>query len=132
MKSKAIHDAIIAREKEFMAAYKAGDAAALVALYTKNGSIMPPNMKTAAGAKALAKLFKMFWGEGLTVIKLKTVEVDGSGDHAYEVGTYALSGKDGKVADRGKYIVVWKKERGRWLLHRDIFNSDSPPPAGGQ
>lgn len=128
MKSKAIHDAIVATEKVFMAAYKRGDAPALVALYTKDGEIMPPNMKTVSGAKGLAKLFKSFWDEGLTVIKLKTVEADGAGDYGYEVGTYALSGATGMVADRGKYIVVWKKVGGRWLLHRDIFNSDLPPP----
>ncbi len=131
MNSKAIHDAIIETEKVFMAAYKRADAAAMVALYTKDGSVMPPNMKTASGPKGIANLFKMFWDEGLAVIKLKTVEADGSGDYGYEVGTYTLSGKDRKVADRGKYIVVWKKVGGRWLLHRDIFNSDLPPPTGG-
>ena len=26
----------------------------------------------------------------------------------------------------GKYIVVWKREAGRWKRHRDIFNSDTP------
>lgn len=128
MKSKAIHDAIIAREKVFMATYKRGDAPGMVALYTKDGSIMPPNMKTVSGAKGLAGLFKMFWDAGDTVIKLTTIEADGSGDYGYEVGKYALSGKTGKVTDRGKYIVVWKKVGGRWLLHRDIFNSDLPPP----
>jgi ketosteroid isomerase-like protein len=63
------------------------------------------------------------------VIKLDTVEVEGFGDMAYEVGKYALSGKTGKVSDQGKYIVVWKKVRGQWKLHRDIFNSNVPVPA---
>lgn len=129
MKSKAIHDAILATEKVFMAAYKRQDAKALVALYTKDGQVMPPNTKMVSGAKGLAAMFKSFWDEGLTVIKLTTTEADGSGDYGYEVGKYALSGKTGKVADRGKYIVVWKKVGGRWMLYRDIFNSDLPPPA---
>ena len=129
MKSKAIHDAIVATEKVFMAAYKRGDAPALVALYTKDAEIMPPNTKAVSGAKGLAKLFKSFWDAGDTVIKLTTVEADGSGDYGYEIGKYALSGKTGKVSDKGKYIVVWKKVAGRWMLYRDIFNSDLPPPA---
>ena len=129
MKSKAIHDAILATEKTFMAAYKSGDAKTLVALYTKDAQIMPPNTKTVSGAKNIAAMFKSFWDAGDTVIKLTTVEADGSGDYGYEVGKYALSGKTGKVNDRGKYIVVWKKVGGRWMLYRDIFNSDLPAPA---
>jgi ketosteroid isomerase-like protein len=27
---------------------------------------------------------------------------------------------------KGKYIVLWKKENGKWKLHRDISNSDLP------
>lgn len=129
MKSKAIHDAIVATEKVFMAAYKRGDAKALVGLYTKDAEIMPPNTKAVSGAKGLANLFKSFWDAGDTVIKLTTVEADGAGDYGYEIGKYALSGKSGKVSDKGKYIVVWKKVGGRWMLYRDIFNSDLPPPA---
>jgi len=26
----------------------------------------------------------------------------------------------------GKYLVLWKKENGKWKLHRDISNSDLP------
>ena len=80
MKSKAIHDAILATEKVFMAAYKQHDAKALVALYTKDAKIMPPNTKAVSGAKAMAALFKSFWDAGDTKIKLTTVEADGSVD----------------------------------------------------
>jgi ketosteroid isomerase-like protein len=128
MKSKAIHNAILAAEKVFMAAYDRGDARALVSLYTKDGKIMPPNAKVASGAKSLKRLFQSFWKAGDTVIKLKTVEADGSGDLGYEVGEYTLAGNTGKVSDRGKYIVVWKKVNGHWKLYRDIFNSNMPPP----
>ena len=128
MKSKAIRDAILATEKVFMAAYKRHDAKALVALYTKDAKIMPPNTKAVSGAKGMAALFKSFWEAGDTKIKLTTAEADGSGDYGFEVGKYALSNDAGKVTDSGKYIVVWKKVGGRWMLYRDIFNSDLPPP----
>jgi uncharacterized protein (TIGR02246 family) len=126
MKSKAIHDAILAAEKVFVAAYNRADARALLDLYTKDGEIMPPNAKVASGPKALEQLFRSFWKAGDTVIKLETVEADGSGELAYEVGKYTLSDKAGKVTDRGKYIVVWKKVDGHWKLYRDIFNSNMP------
>lgn len=34
--------------------------------------------------------------------------------------------KDGKQLDKGKYIVLWKKEEGKWKLFRDCYNSDLP------
>jgi ketosteroid isomerase-like protein len=34
--------------------------------------------------------------------------------------------KDGKVADRGKYVVIWKRVGGEWKLHRDIWTTSLP------
>jgi ketosteroid isomerase-like protein len=127
-KSNEIKRAILAAEKVFMAKYNKADAPGLVALYTRDGQIMPPNSGVVKGVAKLKAMFKSFWDAGDTVIKLDTVEVEGFGDMAYEVGKYALSGKTGKVSDQGKYIVVWKKVRGQWKLHRDIFNSSMPVP----
>jgi uncharacterized protein (TIGR02246 family) len=126
MKSKEIHDAILAVEERFVAAYNRGDAPGLAALYTSDGQIMPPNTEAVVGHPALEKLFRSFWDAGDTAIKLETVEAEGSGDVAYEVGKYTLSGPAGKVNDHGKYIVVWRKVDGHWKLHRDIFNSNVP------
>jgi ketosteroid isomerase-like protein len=126
MKSKEIHNAILAAEKIFVAAYNRHDAPALAALYATDGEVMPPNTKTVKGPRALQALFKSFWDEGDVTIALKTVEADGTGDLAYEVGNYTLKGKTGKVNDQGKYIVVWKKIRGHWKLYRDIFNTNKP------
>ena len=63
---------------------------------------------------------------GITGIDLKTTEVESAGSIAYEVGTYVMKTKDGKVADRGKYCVVWKKVGADWLLHRDIWTTSLP------
>jgi len=126
MKSREIHDAILAEEERFVTAYNHGDAAGLAALYTVDGQVMPPNMEVVSGHAALQKLFQQFWDAGDAVIKLETVEADGVGDLAYEVGRYTLSATTGKLNDQGKYIVVWKKVDGRWKLYRDIFNSNTP------
>ena len=125
----AIKKAILAREKVFMAKYNGGDAPGLAALYTTDGHIMPPNTPTAKGRAQIAKLIRSFWKAGDIAIKLTTLEVAGEVDLAYEVGLYALSDKRGKTTDKGKYIVVWKKVGGTWMLFRDIFNSDMPLPS---
>ena len=42
-----------------------------------------------------------------------------------------MTDKSGKEIDKGKYIVLWKMEDGKWKLHRDIFNSDNAANADG-
>ena len=125
-KSDGIRKAILAAEKVFVAAYNDHDAPGLAALYMRDGEIMPPNSGVVKGARKLQALFKSFWDAGDTVMKLDTVEAKGFGDTAYEVGKYTLSGDSGKVNDRGKYIVIWRKVGGQWKLYRDIFNTNMP------
>jgi ketosteroid isomerase-like protein len=127
-KLKEIRDGIAAANKVFMASYDGADWPRLTSLYTRDGQIMPPNSKIATGAKARERLFQSFRKEGDLAIKLKTVEASGASNIAYEDGRYTLYDKAGKVTDRGKYIVVWKKVGGQWKLYRDIFNSNMPPP----
>jgi ketosteroid isomerase-like protein len=33
--------------------------------------------------------------------------------------------KGGQVIDHGKYIVVWRREKGQWKLHRDMYSSNT-------
>jgi ketosteroid isomerase-like protein len=131
-KSNEIKRAILAAEKVFVSKYNRGDAAGLAALYTRDGEIMPPNSGVVKGVAKLKAMFKSFWDAGDTMIRLDTLEVEGFGDMAYEVGKYALSGKTGKISDRGKYVVIWKKVRGQWKLHRDIFNSSMEAPSSAR
>lgn len=120
---------IRAREKIFVQKYNGGDARGLAALYTTDGEIMPPNAPTVKGRAQIAALIRSFWKAGDVTIRLRTIEVEGASDLAWEVGLYALSNKAGKVTDRVKYIVVWKRVGGTWMLFRDIFNSDLPLPS---
>ena len=68
---------------------------------------------------------------GVKGAKLEVVEVEGMGQTAVEVGRYALSDAEGNVLDHGNYVVIWRKVEGQWKLHRDIWNSNVPPPAAG-
>jgi hypothetical protein len=61
-------------------------------------------------------------------VSLNTMEVEALGNTAIEVGTYTAAGADGKMADKGKYIVIWKRVGNDWKIHRDIFNTSMPAP----
>jgi uncharacterized protein (TIGR02246 family) len=122
--------AIEAANQRFMAAVARGDATGIAALYTATGEVLPPNDETRSGTEALRAFWKASLDAGVKQATLDTVEVEDCGDSAYEIGRYSMSGADGKVIDVGKYIVVWRREKGQWKLHRDIWNSNRP--AGGK
>lgn len=121
-----VRAAIEAVNAKFGAAWGAKDAAALTALYTATATVMAPNGARVSGSSAILEFWKTALPGVPAVGKLTTVEVEAHGDTAHEVGTYQLSAADGKVVDKGKYIVIWKREGGQWKLHRDIWNSDMP------
>ena len=124
--STDIHDAIVAADQTFMTTFGRGDAAGLAALYTENGQFLPPNSDFVTGKQAIQATFQAFMDMGIKAIKLETIEVEGYGDTASEVGKYTLEGEGGQVLDQGKFIVIWKQEAGQWKLHRDIINSSMP------
>ena len=65
---------------------------------------------------------------GIQRVQLKTREVEHLSDTAIELGNYALFGPDNQPLDHGKYLVVWKEQRGQWKLHHDIWNTSRPAP----
>lgn len=121
--------AIEAVNKQFLAAFAKHDADGVASFYTANAEAFPPNAAVIRGRAGIAKMWQGVFGAGIAAAELKTTEVQAQGSTAFEVGSYAMKLKDGTVADRGKYVVIWMKEDGKWRLHRDIWNSDLPAPA---
>ncbi|MGB7433937.1 MAG: DUF4440 domain-containing protein [Candidatus Acidiferrum sp.] len=126
-------DALLAADAAWMKVYVAKDLHKSVAFFDHEGSMLPPNAPIATGKDALTKLigsafafpdYKLAW-------HANKVGVARSGELGYTSGTYDFSFKDasGKtIADKGKYLTVWKKEAdGSWKVLFDTFNSDLPP-----
>ena len=115
------------------AAYNAGDADKLAAMYWDDAVLQPPGAPAATGRAAirafLAADTAATRGAGLTMNIPEAGAVDVSGDLAYEAGTYTVTDASGATVDAGKYIGVFQKRDGTWLYIRDTWNSDNPPPA---
>jgi uncharacterized protein (TIGR02246 family) len=109
----------------WIAGLAAKDASAIAAVYAEDAILYPPGAGAVSGRKAIAAAFEPMLGAPLS---LRTSEVKQSGDYAVETGTWTLAGPDGKPADDGKYVVVWKRSGKSWLMWRDIWNSSRPPP----
>ena len=124
--SAAIH----ALSRDFSAAYVRGDAAAMAALYTEDGVIFPERSAAIAGQDAI----RAYWtlGEGARITRHEAVptEIRVDRDLAYDHGTYEIAGeRDGTAwgPSRGKYVIVWRRERGGpWRIHLDMWNAAAP------
>jgi uncharacterized protein (TIGR02246 family) len=122
--------AVEAAGKTFSQAASAGDTAKIAALYAEDAQAFPPNAPRVDGRAAIQKMWADALATGIKKIEIKTGEVQETGDTAYEVGTYVISGEADAHLDHGKYVVVWKRQGGQWLMFRDIWNSDMAAPAG--
>ena len=130
----AVKVAIEAANTRFTAAIKKGDTIAMVADYDANAMVMAPGGPAASGSAAVAR-----WMGGMIAtltakeFNLKIGDVIVTGDYAIETGSYdmVLTPKKGKdIPDKGKYVVVWKKQAdGSWKILRDIWNTDVAPKA---
>lgn len=94
--------------------------------YTKDAKLMSPNSDIISGREALVSAFSSIFKSGITGIKLTTTEIWGDENTITEEGAMQLKIKDGTVVEKGKYLVIWKKEDGKWKLHRDCYNSNLP------
>ena len=124
--SKKIRDAIITANEEFMEKVKEGNAVNLAALYTDNGQLLPPNGDFLTGREAIQEAWQGNVDSGVRTAIFETIEVEGLGETAYEVGTYTVFGEGEQMVDVGKYIVIWKQVEGLWKIHRDIWNTSIP------
>jgi uncharacterized protein (TIGR02246 family) len=116
---------ITSRSEAWEAALNAKDLDALVALYTSDARVLPPNGKMVSGSDGVRAEFGSMIDAGLSNT-LTSVEAMVSGDIAYNVGTYTLMAGDEQL-DVGKYIETWRRGAdGQWRISNDIYNSDLP------
>ena len=124
-----VRQAIEQVNAQVMAAFKAGDAAAIASHYSKTAKMLPPDATESAGREAIQELWQGWLDDGLKDLTLEAIEVEASGDLAYEIGSFSLQApaeNNSMMTATGNYVVVWKHGAdGNWRLHVDTWN-DAP------
>jgi len=109
--------------------YNTHDAAALVALYADDAVLMMPGAPVARGREAIQAAYQKdldgMAKSGMMNNLGSDSEIVASGDLAYESNTFTVTDKSGKTVDSGKYVTVFAKRDGKWMIVRDIWNSDA-------
>lgn len=111
--------------KEFMALVAAGDSVGLANSYTEDAKFMSGGAPSVIGKANIQTAIKEMFESGITSVDLRLENVYGTEDLIAEEGELTLYAGDEAVGEE-KYIVLWKKEDGKWKLFRDIFNSNIP------
>lgn len=120
----AIRSEIEALTASYQAARRAGDGAAIAALYADDAVIHPANKPAIRGREALDAYFTGPNGDSSAVtFTTNDVVASEAGDMAYEVGTIA------EPTGPGKYLTVYRKTPDGWRIAADTWSSDAPPVA---
>jgi ketosteroid isomerase-like protein len=126
--------AIRAINPAWFAAHAKGDADAVAALYAEDAVVAAPGLPLGRGRAAIREMIAAdiaaSVAAGISFRGGASPEFGLSGDLGWESNTLMILDKSGATLDTGKYLTVYARRDGRWMIVRDMWNSDSPtaPP----
>lgn len=105
------------RLREYENHLQNGDSIALGDMYMMDAEIIP----STVGRENIIKVFGSMIRDSITGSSFKTTELWGNDQLLVEDGTGSWSHANGKVVGRGRYLLVWKKDDGKWKILRDTW-----------
>ena len=118
---------------EWAAAYNAGEPDRIIALYSGDAIVMPPDAPSVTGDAALRSFLadEMAGARkgGITIVLTGDDESGMSGDLGWHHGTFKVVGEGGASLGTGKFLEIWQRQQGKWRITRDIWNNDAAPAA---
>lgn len=125
--------ALMQTSRDWAKTAASGDVEAMVAYWSDDAVVLPPNKPPLAGKAAI----RAFVEESLKIPgfaitwepQSASISADGSLGYLVETNRVSFTGEKGDaVVIEGKALTVWRKTAGRWQCVADIWN-DNPPPA---
>jgi len=104
------------RLREYENLLQNGDSIALGDMYMIDAEIIPSTI----GRENIIKSFGRMIRDSVTG-SFKTTDLWGNDDLLIEEGTGVWYQGKGLVVGRGKYLLVWKKDEGKWKILRDTW-----------
>ncbi len=112
-------------DRNFMELFAKKDSVGLANTYAVDAKLMKAGAPSVVGRANIQQAWSEIIKSGLTRVDLKLENIYGTEDLIAEDGIVTLFVNNDTVGVE-KYIVLWKKEDGKWKLFRDIFNSNLP------
>ena len=114
--------------QDFATAFNTGNYDQAAALFTVEGSLMPPHREAVQGQKPIELMLRRLGEAGYQNVRLETIRVEESGDMAVEIGRYTAAVQQANgttVVERGKFVHTWRR-LGIWRMAANCWNSDLP------
>lgn len=108
------------RLREYEKHLKNRDSSALGNMYMKNAEIIP----STKGRDNIIKVFGSYIRDSITGSSFKTTQLWGNEQLLVEEGVGKWSHANGRLVASGRYLLVWKKDEGKWKILRDTWFPD--------
>ena len=122
----AMRREIEARNRRFTNAHVIGDSTAMVDIFTDDARVLPPGADPVIGRPAIEALTAQYLTYGITEFREETTAFYGNDDMLIDEGTYVMVYDHGRTTEQGKYVNIWRKERGEWRIHSNMWNANAP------
>jgi len=123
----SVIDEIKAANAEWMKYFKARDFKGLMdQCYTEDCEVIMANTPLLTGRDACGGAFEGAYKAGVDSVKIETQDVMGDNDSPSERGIFHMYTADGGIANKGNYIVVWKRVDGKLRIRWDAPVTDLP------
>ena len=111
----------------WVGSFNGGDVAGLALMYSNDAKLMPPDEPVASGPAAIEAFWQGF-NAGQVRVEVSEVDARKLGEYWFREGIYKAQFADEGEPRVGKFIELWKNEGNNWLLYRQIWNRNAPPP----
>jgi ketosteroid isomerase-like protein len=120
--------------RKFIPAFNTGDVETILAQYAPDAEVMAPGNPRAVGHDAIRALVEKessgMQAAGVSIVLNDDDKAAASGELGHHSGSFVVKDATGAVVDSGNYLAVMQRQAdGKWLMIRDTWNSDRPPPA---
>ncbi|HJS21513.1 MAG TPA: SgcJ/EcaC family oxidoreductase [Steroidobacteraceae bacterium] len=112
--------------KEWEAARNARDADAMAEVYTEDAKVLPPDAPVVEGRAAIRTFFRNLFEARPEPADFDEREIVVLGKYTWRQGIYSVPLADG-TTEYGKFIQLWKLEKGEWKLYRSMWSPNGPP-----
>jgi uncharacterized protein (TIGR02246 family) len=117
---------------EYASSLNSGNVDRWISLWTEDGVQMPPGLPSVVGKRQIRATMKAILDRFAFDMAVTPHEVREVGDWAFSRGIFkaTMTPREGgkTVYVDGKYMTILQRQAdGSWKIHRDIFNSNTPP-----
>ncbi|MBB3192583.1 YybH family protein [Halomonas cerina] len=118
--AESLFEEIDAANQAFASAVERGDIDHIIESYTDTACVIAPSTPKACSRESIRALWTAVAESGVKEVKIKTQEVESSGELAYATGTLTVTDTHGNT-QKSNYVLVFKKVADEWKLHLDIW-----------